>query len=405
MKKILLIAAIILLNSVAKAQTYVWTQKANFGGGGRYAGAGFSIGTKGYIGTGITHVGSVYTYHNDFWEWDQATNVWAQKANFAGPPRYGASGFAVDQKGYITLGWVPQLNDLWEYNPLTNTWLQKTNFGGSARYDAASFVINNFAYIGTGYAPYKKDFWKYDITNDTWTQVADIGGQPRSTATGFSVGNYGYVACGGQQFTLYTNHLWQYDAIANTWIQKANFPGPARTAASAFAFNGKGYVGVGCTDVSVFTDFYSYDPPTDAWSPIAGFPGQGLIKTVTFSIGNRGYMGTGSDDIYNGGIDRAEFWEYGPVTTSVEENDISNDISIFPNPVNDKFFVRFKKNVSGQLTISLFDLNGRLIKSQNLKLQGNEIEFSTSEIKGGNYLLEILNKSEAPLLRKNIFIQ
>src|SRR5439155_18641436 len=127
---------------------YVWTQKADFGGGARYAAAGFSIGTKGYIGTGITHNGYNYYYHNDFWEWDQATNVWTQKAAFTGTQRYGATGFSIGQKGYITTGWSPsQLNDLWEYDPAVNSWTQKLNFGGAARYTAASFVVGNYAYV------------------------------------------------------------------------------------------------------------------------------------------------------------------------------------------------------------------------------------------------------------------
>jgi N-acetylneuraminic acid mutarotase len=391
MKKILLSVVVIFINNFSNAQPYAWTQKASFGGGTRYAGAGFSIGTKGYIGTGITHVGLAYTYHSDFWEWDQTTNIWTQKASLPGPPRYGANGFSIGLKGYISLGWSPtQLNDLWEYNPSTNTWLQKTNFGGSARYDAASFVINDFAYVGTGYAPYHNDFWKYDPTTDSWTQIANVGGPARSTATGFSIGSYGYVACGSQQFVVYTADLWRYNSGTNTWSQMTNFIGPARTAASAFSFNGKGYLGVGCTDVSVFTDFYSYDPPTDTWSPIAGFPGQGLIKTVTFSIGNRGYMGTGSDDIYPGGLDRSEFWEYGPVTTGIDETGFSNnEIKIYTS--QNILKIEFTKSIEKDLYLKIFNLEGKIIYSEILYAG---FHFYDVDLKGkasGNYLFEINN--------------
>ena len=37
--------------------TNTWTQKADFGGAGRYYATGFSIGSKGYIGTGYTSSG------------------------------------------------------------------------------------------------------------------------------------------------------------------------------------------------------------------------------------------------------------------------------------------------------------------------------------------------------------
>jgi hypothetical protein len=55
----------------------VWTQKANIGAVGRDGAVGFSIGNKGYIGTGSNGT----TYLNDFWEYDPETNVWIQKAS------------------------------------------------------------------------------------------------------------------------------------------------------------------------------------------------------------------------------------------------------------------------------------------------------------------------------------
>src|ERR1035437_9962904 len=54
MKKHFLIpSALCLFTSYLFAQG-TWTQKANFGGAGRWGAAGFSIGTKGYIGVGAS---------------------------------------------------------------------------------------------------------------------------------------------------------------------------------------------------------------------------------------------------------------------------------------------------------------------------------------------------------------
>jgi hypothetical protein len=58
-----------------------WQQKADMaftqpnGPKPRYSAVSFSIGSKGYIGTGYDGA-----YKNDFWEYDPATNVWTQKA-------------------------------------------------------------------------------------------------------------------------------------------------------------------------------------------------------------------------------------------------------------------------------------------------------------------------------------
>src|SRR5262245_56615919 len=76
------------------AQADYCTQKASVGGGIRYAAVGFSIGDKGYMGTGY---GTAYM--NDFWEYDPVTNIWTQMADFGGAPRYFACGLSIGSKG------------------------------------------------------------------------------------------------------------------------------------------------------------------------------------------------------------------------------------------------------------------------------------------------------------------
>src|SRR5439155_15929433 len=107
-----------------------WIQKADFGGTPRYGAVGFSIGAKGYIGTGYNG-----TYLKDFWEYDPATDAWTQKANFGGTARYWATGFSIGSKGYVGTGVGSSgfRNDFLEYDAASNTWTQKANFGGTAR--------------------------------------------------------------------------------------------------------------------------------------------------------------------------------------------------------------------------------------------------------------------------------
>src|SRR6187431_1493284 len=101
-----------------------WTQKANFGGGERRGAIGFSIGTKGYIGTGISSTFGVF--YNDLWEWDSTNDTWTQKASFS-IPRYGAIGFSIGNKGYIGTGnnGSGTMNDFWEWDQTNNTWIEK----------------------------------------------------------------------------------------------------------------------------------------------------------------------------------------------------------------------------------------------------------------------------------------
>jgi len=204
--KLKLIIALLAIYSVAGAQG-IWTQKADFGGTSRYAAAGFSIGAKGYIGTGID--GAV---RKDFWEWDKPSNTWTQKADFGGSARYSAVGFSINDKGYIGTGMdasSTRRKDFWEWDgniasPTYNTWIQKTDFGGTAREGAVGFSIGTKGYIGTGQESilvYKQDFWEWDgdtasPTYNTWIQKTNFGGSVRSLPVGFSMGTKGYIGTG-----------------------------------------------------------------------------------------------------------------------------------------------------------------------------------------------------------------
>src|SRR6266704_6411576 len=120
-----------LINSHAQD---TWTQKVDFAGRGREFVVGFSIGSKGYVGTGQDNNQNL---KNDLWEYDPATDTWTQKANFGGTPRYFAVGLSIGSKGYIGTGvsggGTVLHKDFWEYDPATNTWAQKANFGGTVR--------------------------------------------------------------------------------------------------------------------------------------------------------------------------------------------------------------------------------------------------------------------------------
>ncbi|MFI5164719.1 MAG: Kelch repeat-containing protein, partial [Bacteroidia bacterium] len=180
-----------------------WKQKANFGGIARSNAAGFSIGTKGYIGTGS--IGT--SLRQDFWEYDPATDSWTQKADFGGGARLAAVGFSIDTFGYIGTGFsspngppYTYYNDFWEYNPTANTWIQKASFS-VGRYYAVGFSIGSKGYIGTGSdgSVDLNDFWQYDPMDDSWTQKANFGGTVRAGAAGFSIGALGYIGTGFAQ--------------------------------------------------------------------------------------------------------------------------------------------------------------------------------------------------------------
>lgn len=294
------------------AQTYTWTQKANFSGGVRYGGFCFSIGTKGYTGSGLTSTS--ITYSNDFWEYDPVTDMWTQKANFGGAVRHGASNFAIGGKGYVCNGWSSgvQLNDLWEYNPSTNTWSSKSPFPGSARYTCADFVINGKAYVGMGYAPLHNDFYCYDPSTDSWTSIAPIPGPARQSAKAFSINNFGYVI-GGASSSQFLKSVYKYDPISDTWQQLSNYPGQGSYAFSAFVINNTAYAGMGSSSGAVYSDFYRYNDLTDTWTSVAAFGGGTRAAAMSIEINGKGYVGLGAKGFQSNY--QLDWWEFSTCTS------------------------------------------------------------------------------------------
>ena len=300
--------AIVLTVGLTSSQAQnTWTQKANFSGAARAFAVGFSIGSKGYIGTGYNS-GILY---NDLWEYDPSTETWTQKANFGGGVRQNAVGFSIGDKGYIGTGSNGNVftTDFWEYDPATNTWTQKANFTGSGRYWATGFSVGSKGYVGTGFdGNARKDFFEYDPATNTWTEKADFGGGERYGPVGFPIGSKGYVGTGlSFDFGTLYNDFWEYDPAANTWTQKANFGGSGRYGAVGFSIGSKGYVGTGnyCPDCE--NDFWEYDLSTDMWTQKADFGGTARYRAVGFSVSGEGYVGTGYDGLYHN-----DFWEYTP---------------------------------------------------------------------------------------------
>ncbi len=66
--------------------------------------------------------------------------------------------------------------------------------------------------------------------------------------------------------------------------------------------------------------------------------------------------------------------EITPETTSINDNINGNLVSIFPNPAKDLIHVSFLKEFSKEATFALFNVNGQLLKSGNLKPESNKIK-------------------------------
>lgn len=302
-----------------------WIELSDFEGVPRCDAVAFSIGDKGYVGTGYDGEDRL----SDFWEYNVEKNTWLQIDSFPGVARNGAVAFAANGKGYVGLGYdgINKLKDFWEYNPETSKWRQVADFSGSARYGAIALGLNNKGYIGAGYdGNYLKDFWEYNPANNIWTQKVSIGGSKRKDAIAFEINGKGYV-CTGINNGQYQDDMWEYDPLLDTWIEKSSisdvtdddfdddYSSIIGINKSAFSINGKGYVVAGGENY-VSSNVWEYDPTTDLWAEKTDLEGAERTEATAFVVNNRAFLTTGRSSSYY--FD--DIWEFLP-DDDYDEND------------------------------------------------------------------------------------
>jgi PKD repeat protein len=314
-----------------------WVQKANYTGGPIDLGAvSFSLGGRGYV---INYLIS----YNDVREYDPVTNSWTSKANFPGTARAYATGFTIGTKGYYGTG--SDINgfykDFWEYNSLTDTWVQKRDFPGVARSMANAFAIGNKGYLGIGWAGnyyHLIDLWEYNPLSDTWVQKRDFPGIKRIRSAGFSIMNKGYITSGQDTTSAYLYDLWEYNPASNSWVRKADLLASGRMLPIGIGIGDKGYVGLGSTS-GYFNDFWEYNPSNNTWTQLANFGGAARWKAISFVIGLKMFVGAGQG---SGGTYYYDIWEYTqPCSTAVVTSLNSNTTKCVGE------FYQFNNNITG----------------------------------------------------------
>jgi N-acetylneuraminic acid mutarotase len=142
-----------------------WIRKADLGTSSsnsqrRWA-VGFAIDTIGFIGCGFN---SSQDWKKDFWKFNPANNTWTQKADFGGSARASAVSFTIGRKGFIGTGNNDQpCNDFWQYDPASNVWNPVADYPGGAIAAGIGFSVNGTGYagLGTDTLSFRNDLWSY----------------------------------------------------------------------------------------------------------------------------------------------------------------------------------------------------------------------------------------------------
>lgn len=388
-----------------------WSEIADFGGGEREKAVAFAMGNRGYVGTGID---SANTLKDDFWEYDPGTNSWTQKANVPGGGRRDAIGFAIGNRGYIGTGingfiaWAgTKRKDFYEYNPITNTWTDKDdfegNFGGGIYY-ASGFAVNDKGYLVCGKlgpSYYSNELWEYNPATDDWVKKSNIPGGTRYGVTAFAVNGKGYVGCGADE-NYFLNTFYEYDPATDDWTEKAPFPGSPRFNAIGFAIGERGFIGFG-TDGGYQKDLYEYNPATDSWMTKASLPASERRSCVVFVIDGAAYAGTGKAA---DGVKRGMF-KYKPFFLFADENDDEKlAATVTPNPIMSTALFTVKNQDAEKMELKVFDLQGKMVSVQQQQ-NTNSVLFNRGNLIAGVYLYEItlMNNGNADVITGKLFIQ
>lgn len=314
-----LIFVICIMSSCSKSnipatQQGNWVTKSSFNGPNRSEAVVFVIGVHAYVATGIDQTNKRY---NDLWSYDPILDNWIQLANMPDTSRTGAStqrssavAFSIGTKGYVGTGYngFTPMGDFWEYDSSSNAWRQIADFAGSARYDAVAFGILNYGYVSTGYdgANPQKDFWQYDPLSDVWSQKVSMGGDKRSAAVAFVYQNKGYITTGINSGTL-TTDFWVFDpsqSEGTSWKQLRHINNYStdtyddaytfivRSNAAAFVIGDSAFISTG-NNITLYQYTYGYSFKDDLWVQRTNFEGAPREGAIGFSVNAGGYIGLG----------------------------------------------------------------------------------------------------------------
>lgn len=306
-----------------------------------------------------------WTHFNDMWKFDVSINQWTWM-NGANHP---------NDSGYYGIMGIPSPLNRPPARHAYAKWKDTSGnfylFGG-VRFFAPSCALNGF-----------NDVWKYDISLNNWvwiggdSTVNDIGSyagecvtlnsnMPRNAFENRSVcydslgnvflfGSFGIANCNTYSTTF--NELWQYSTIHNEWTLLRQD--------SAVVWGTKGVSS-------------PFNAPPKTFGTLAWYRN----NEVWLFGGSHSGNGNSYNCLWRYTIDRNCF------PTGILENNINEEIILFPNPFSDKINVEVK--INEQVEIIIYDILARKLIQQKF---ANSISLNTGQLAKGLYIYEVRDKN------------
>ena len=87
------------------------------------------------------------------------------------------------------------------------------------------------------------------------------------------------------------------------------------------------------------------------------------------------------------------------MSTGIEQNNVLNELSIYPNPANDKATISLISSAEENINYSLFDAQGKLIEEKQLEIHSGintlEINIHQLQLSKGIYFIKLVSKGKA----------
>lgn len=386
-----------------------WTKETDYPGSsvkGVYAPNADVVNNEAFIAFGVVQSTSSVLPSKNLYSYNPLTQTWTPKASFPGSGRYGVVSFAINDTIYYATGSDNQLylNEVWAYSVKDNIWKQKSTFPGSRRIHGTGFVVNNKGYVfgGSDGSSELSDLWEFDPSTGNWTQKASLNLYGRVGASSFVINNIAYIVGGKTLGNSYFDDTWAYNPSTNEWVKKASRVGininvtqNATQSGVGFAIDSIGYYSQGVNLYNYSQGTFKYNPISDSWETTTSFSGTGRFMSIAFVVNNKAYSGLGAS-YWSPPQYEKDIWKFtpdAPITSSVEENDLSryNSFKVFPNPSTSLINVETLFDViNGSIVIT--SIKGiDLIKQTGLS--GRSFKVACNELEAGEYIISIINGS------------
>jgi len=196
------------------------------------------------------------------------------------------------------------------------------------------------------------------------------------------------------------------DDLTNIWSRSTNLQPFSERFHSVTEYAGNSYMATGSYVGASYGDediFVARIDKTTGEScclhnyPVVGKKSTYSMKDVTEKSPKLGIKPHGDFPPYGGSqfICTSEKVSRLAYESTVISNELNNNIFIYPNPTTGDFIIKFDTDIQNICVIQLTDISGRLIKTIELKPDGDfKIMIDAKDVSSGIYFIEVDSKSE-----------